>query len=573
MAGRLALALVGALAGLCLWGLDELWISAFLPERLLLALTVFGMVFFGAVLAMTGPLRLSQATAGAAALGTAAALLISLAALRFDQAGEALDAGHPLAALLVLAVVPLPFWIAAQWRGWDDYPVLFGEAWAIAVRAAAAGLFLGLVWALIFLSDAMLALVDVSVIGQLVETAAAPWVVSGAILGLALAVMSELSDAIAPDIAIRFLRLLLPGVLAVVVVFVAALPLKGFSGFGGLSVGATLLSMTAVSVALISASVERNALAQARGPVMAGATRMLAALLPLPAGMAAYAIWLRVEDAGWSPLRVAAAAAAGTALTYGVVYFFAVLRGRGWSGRIRIANTWLAAGCILLAALWLTPLLNAEAIAARSQVARYLDGRTPTAELDLWSLSRWGRPGASAIARLEELAREPARADLAARLADQSSWSAVAAMPDTEVLRAELLRLLPVSPASATADRDSLIAALEPWEIDAALEACHAALPDGAPGCVLVAADFWPELEGNEAVLLSRAEGGWLRADGFVRKAGQWDRRGVVQRNGSAVHPDDVNGVIQRLQAAAPSLRPARMNELDSGAGAIVLLP
>ena len=104
-------------------------------------------------------------------------------------------------------------------------------------------------------------------------------------------------------------------------------------------------------------------------------------------------------------------------LGYGGLYALAVLRGAGWMGRIRQANVWMALVLLAVSALWLSPVLNAEAISARSLEARYLSGAVPAERLDVDALADWGRAGAAARARLEELAREPGQEALAARLA------------------------------------------------------------------------------------------------------------------------------------------------------------
>jgi hypothetical protein len=281
-----------------------------------------------------------------------------------------------------------------------------------------------------------------------------------------------------------------------------------------------------------------------------------------------------VADAGWSPARVAAATAAALALAYGLAYLAAALRGGDWAARIRVANTWLALFAWFVAALWLTPVLNAEAIAARSQVARYLDGDTPVDELDLWALSRWGLPGERAMAALQEVSAQTGEAELAARLADRDIWGMPAAGPDPAVARAELLRVMPVTPADAGAERAALVAVLEPWEVEAALAGCRVPLASGAPGCVLAVADFWPANPGSEAALFSRSEGGWLRVDGFVpREGGVWERHGVLQGDGRAVPAADVEAVILRLQSAPPALRPTQMNSLDTGVMPVTIIP
>lgn len=574
MTGRWVLAAVGALAGVSLYGIAELWQADLVPEQALLALTVFGATFFGGMLAMAGPLSLPRAAVGAGLVAAAVAGLVLLASLRFVTVGDLADAGHPLVVALLLAALPLPFWIAAQGPGWRDYPSLFGEAWGLVVRGAAAGLFAGLVWAVVFLSDALLTLVGIRVIETLIELDAVPWLVSGAVLGLALAVVGELGEVLSPEIAVRLFRILLPAVLVVVVVFTLALPVQGFARLGGLSVGGTLLAMIAIAVLLVSAAVEREAGLAVQGPVMTGAARAMAAILPLPAAMAAWAIWLRVDSAGWTPPRLAAAVMAGFAILYGLGYLAAVLRRGDWQGRLRRVNTWLAIAGIAVGALWLTPVLNAEAISARSQLARILDGRTPVERIDLWSLSRWGRSGEAALVSLRARAAEPGQEALAARLAEESG--SVPVMPAQD-LRAELAATLPVSPASAAGVRAAFVAALEEGTLYQTAADCGRRLPDGNPACVLVLADFWPEVPGDEALLLSAQEGGWLMNTGFVLTEGRWTAGGQTMNFGMnlglGMALGEAERLVARLQAGPPVLRAVPLNMLDNGSGGIMLIP
>ena len=105
-----------------------------------------------------------------------------------------------------------------------------------------------------------------------------------------------------------------------------------------------------------------------KAAVLQRAAQATALILPVMAGLAAYAVWLRVGQHGWTPERLFVALACGLALVYGLVYALAVLRGVGWMGRIRQAQHRSGAAVILLAGLWLTPVLNAERISARNQL-------------------------------------------------------------------------------------------------------------------------------------------------------------------------------------------------------------
>ncbi len=131
------------------------------------------------------------------------------------------------------------------------------------------------------LSGVLFELVGVTLIKDLLEIDAAAWAITGAVFGLALAVVNELSDFVSPFLILRLLRLLLPLVLGVLVVFLTALPFRGLTGlFGGMSSAATLLAMVAAAVTLISAAVDESDEDAVADGWMAHATRLLIPSFP-----------------------------------------------------------------------------------------------------------------------------------------------------------------------------------------------------------------------------------------------------------------------------------------------------
>ena len=110
-------------------------------------------MFFSAALAISGPLSLGRAEAGAALAGAIVTGSMVLARQRFDAVGPFLQTGHPLTAASVAVALLLPFWIAGQRlrTRWNDYPALFDATWRIVLRYLVGVLFTLLVWAMIFL--------------------------------------------------------------------------------------------------------------------------------------------------------------------------------------------------------------------------------------------------------------------------------------------------------------------------------------------------------------------------------------------------------------------------------------
>jgi hypothetical protein len=568
------MALIGALAGISFYILSEIADRDILSDRGFLALVTFATTFFTGILAMAGPLSILRSAIAAAVLGAVATLLFLWASLRFDALDDYFFGPFPVFATAVIATVPLPFIIAASGPGWRDYPALFLSAWTIVVRYAAAWVFVGVVWGVIYLSDTLLSIVGLTVIQDLIDIDFFPFLVTGLTLGLALAVVEEMKDYVAPYLILRLLRLLLPVVLAVLVVFIVALPIQGLSGlFGGLSVAATLLAMTAASATLITTAIDQSDGEATQSPLLARATQALSLILPIPAGLAAYSVWLRVDQYGWTPDRLFAALMAVFALGYGVLYAIAVIRRSGWKARIRQGNVIMALAGVAVAALWLTPVLNAERISANDQLARYQSGRTPVASLDISQFADWGIAGANARTALETFAKEPGQEALSTALA-----SAMAIPPDfTETdpvkVLADLKAILPLQPATSTADRDFLLAGLQSYDLASWLTACQTPMPDGKPGCVMVVADFNQAYAGNEAIIVLRNMGDSMQYEALVQTNGIIERRSVSTLEGYLPYDASGAAIITELQTVPPIVTPVPLNQIKAGDRGLTIFP
>ncbi|MDH2328415.1 DUF4153 domain-containing protein [Cereibacter sp. SYSU M97828] len=500
---RGAMALVGALAGLSLYGLYEA--LEVLPPLAALALAAFASSLATALLGMWGPLPFRRAGAGAVLIAAVSAGLLVLAGMRFTDLEGLFDSSHASLAFFVTVLIPLPFWIAGSVR---DYPALFAAAWGIVMRYVGAWLFVGLVWGLIYLSDALLNIVGIGWVERVIDTDAAPWIITGLALGLAIAVANELSEVVSPFIVLRLLRVLLPVVLAVMAVFLIALPFRGAADvFGSLSVAGTLLWMCVAAATLVTAAVERRDEDSVQG-AMAWAARALAGILPVPAALAAWSVWLRVSEYGWTPPRLFAAVGAGMALAYGAAYLLAVVR-PGWRAHLRQANIALALLLIAVAAIWQTPVLDAQRISSASQFDRIVAGR---GEADPAAMVDWGRAGDRALDRLNELAAAPGQEELARRL------RAAREVP-RRATAADVAAVLPVRPETEAALRDRFLVGLDQWQLDSLRSGC-------ATACVMVIGPFWPDEDAPQALIAyDPGHGQFAAFEGFALVDGKVQSR------------------------------------------------
>ena len=446
---------------------------------------------------------------------------------------------------------------------WFDYAALFDTAWAITVRYVAGWLFVSVFWVVIFLSNALLELVDIDVIEALYEVEWVRFALSGAMLGLGLAVAFELREYVSPVLVLRLLRLLLPIVLTVVAVFIAVLPLRGLSQlFGDFSAAGTLMGVAIASISLISIALDRDDRYGIRTPGMLVAARALAVLVPILSGLAAWAVILRVQQYGWTPQRVLAATIATVLMIYGLSYLWAALHRRGWRGALRQGNFRMALLALAVAALWLTPVLNAERISAQSQLARFDSGVLPADQLPLWELSHdWGYAGTAVLEVLR--AQADGLPDLAQRLAaleQADSRFAFEQSLGTQKARRgldDLVPLIAVRPEGAVDLDVEMFSELEAYLITQWQEGCARA-DNGQPRCVWIVGAFLPGIPAeDQAIFLFTAEN-QVRASHVVLDRGQIsDRvRAIfdVDTGAWAELPDDaISRVIAGQFAIVPS--------------------
>lgn len=569
---RWGLALIGAFGGVLLWAVIKAEMREMIGDRAAMVLIALIVPFFAAVLAMAGPVGLRRALPGALGLALVVAALTWVASLRYAEVYQ--FAGPlPALALFTVAALPVPFLIAAARSHWRDYPALFLEGWSIVVRYAAAWAFVGVVWLVIYLSDQVLQIVGIEVIATLLQREVVPMVITGAVLGLAMAVVYELAELLSPYLVLRLVRLLLPVVLLVMVIFLVALPFRGLDAlFSGLSPSLLLLTMVAAGVSLVSVAVDQTDEEATQSPVLRRAAQGMALALPVVAGLAVWAIWQRVAQHGWTPERIFVVLMAGLALVYGGVYAAAVLRGAGWMGRIRRGNIHMALAVIVLAALWLTPVLNAERISAQSQLSRFEAGRTAVADLDLLALGRWGVAGTEVLTALEAKAKEPGQEALAERLAGGGT-DAPSESERAEAVAA-LAAILPVQPATATGTRDSLLSLAEDYTIEDWRSACARVVEGGGPACLMVVVDLLPSQPGEEAMIFLDRSADYVEVQGlYVDGQGMLIQRSPVRPDGRYVSVEEARALLRDYAVTPPPLTPAMLNQIGTGETGLMILP
>ena len=130
------------------------------------------------VLALVGPVPVRRALPGGALIAVPATVLVSLGGLRYADPMQLLDHTPTLAVTGLLVYLATPFLSVAlrDRSAWRDYALLFETAWSFTARYLLAGVLVAVFRALVFLSDAMMKLIDIDLIERMLDTG---WLVFG----------------------------------------------------------------------------------------------------------------------------------------------------------------------------------------------------------------------------------------------------------------------------------------------------------------------------------------------------------------------------------------------------------
>lgn len=179
------------------------------------------------------------------------------------------------------------------------------------------------------------------------------------------------------------MRLLLPLAVAVVVIFLVALPFTGLTPLWGTGDGtALLMALNAFALFFLNAVYQTGA----KLPYPPLVHRMLypgIALAPILSGLALYGLYLRVDQYGWSVERCWALAIGVLLAMFSLGYAWSIVRQRdGWPqslGRVNRIMAWAILGLMLLVN---SPLLDFRSISLASQLARVEAGEIELREFD-----------------------------------------------------------------------------------------------------------------------------------------------------------------------------------------------
>ncbi len=348
-----------------------------------------------------------------------------------------------------------------------DYASLFRNAWYNTVTVIEGAVFTGIVWLILALWMGLFSILDISIIKDVITEASVVIPLTTVAFGQGVYLVQRHKRYIQAMLSpiLGSLAFLLPLALLVVASFLAMLPFTGLTPIWNTGhAGILLILAAALLILFFNAAYGDGHAAQAPYPVtVSRLVRLLVWAIPALAALAGWALYLRVEQYGWTVERIQAAVITVIIGYYGLGYALSGLRSKRWFAgiaQVNILGAWLVLGTTVVL---LSPLAYSGKLAVADQLARLEKGLTTPEEIDTRFLRfDTGRAG---VTVLQTWAAEEGNTLLAKRadeaLSSENRWSLTQAQetPLEEQLPTMLQGLGEEEPALS----DEQISALAQW--------------------------------------------------------------------------------------------------------------
>ncbi|EDZ9090819.1 DUF4153 domain-containing protein [Salmonella enterica] len=311
--------------------------------------------------------------------------------------------------LVFMAMLVLP-WIQYQLHpqtGSARYLQFYMQLWHNVLTLFIALVANGLFWLVLLLWSALFRLVGIRFFSTLFfETEGFIYVTIGLITALAVILARTQSRLVAA--VQKLLTLIATGLLPVVsllaLLFIVTLPFTGLEAISARVSAAGLLSTLTLMLLLLVAIVnepQKRVLPYPR--VLRGMISASLCVAPIYMLLAGWALWVRIQQYGWTPDRLYGALTVSVLLVWSFGYLIGLLRrGRDpgeWQGKVILSVSLLTLVILLLLA---SPVLDVWRISVNSHMARYHSGKITADQISLYMLDHSGKPGQEALKSLRD---------------------------------------------------------------------------------------------------------------------------------------------------------------------------
>lgn len=358
--------------------------------------------------------------------------------------------------LLLMAMLALP-WIQYSLRASRQqtrYAQFYTQLWLNTLTLLIVFISNGLFWLVLLLWSEMFKLVGIPFFSTLFfDTDWFGYVAFGLITALAVVLARTQSRLVtAVQKLLTFIATgLLPLVALLALMFILTLPFTGLEVISQRVSAAGLMSTLTFSLLLLMAMVREP---QKEALPYPGALRYLIkcalAVTPIYTLIAGWALWVRIQQYGWTPERLYGVLVVVVLLVWSFGYLASILRrGRNpleLQGPVILGVSLLALGLLVLLS---SPVIDAWRISVNSHMGLYHSGKIKPDQVSLYMLDHSGKPGRAA---LEALQKDVAFNQDSKRRRDLNSLLQGSRDPVKELTATQLVSKVVIAPGSEKPD-------------------------------------------------------------------------------------------------------------------------
>jgi len=313
---------------------------------------------------------------------------------------------------LVVWFVGLPFVQSGLRQRSINFPYadLFNDAWRNLLLLLNCLFFTGVLWLLLGLWAGLFWMLGFKLFATIFRSVEFIYIATAMAMGFSASLEERGDTALgsARKHLLGFQKRLLPLAAFILVLFVLTLAGTGIQPLWNTRYATPLILVLQIAVVtLTNAAWQDGEQAAPSARTIAWLIRASLLLLPVLSMLAAWSLWLRVDQYGWTEDRFWATFITATMGLYALAYAYSATRS-GWLPTLGQLNTKLALALIAALLLTCSPLLDPKSIVASNQVQRLLTGQIEAERFD-YNLLRFdlGRAGHAALLQLTELREHP----------------------------------------------------------------------------------------------------------------------------------------------------------------------
>lgn len=344
-----------------------------------------------------------------ALLGTVLALLAIYTGYQAEPYGEFPIANLSLAFACGIALACFKALMYLQQRAGKialSYQVLFTNSWRNFLVGALSALFVLVFWLILTLWGLLFKVIDIDFFWRLFREEWFLYPVLSVAFGTGVTIFRDLTKVI-DNITRLFhwlFKLLLPLVIGIAVIFVAALPVVGLDALWSTGRGtALLLWLLAIALFFANAVYQDGREASPYPLIIHRLIYGGLCVLPIVSALSFYGLTQRLLQYGWTIERCWAFVAWLVFSLFAVGYVVGIIRRRDeWTRGLAQVNTVMGIVVLVLMLLINSPLLDFRKISLASQLNRVESGEIELREFDFWYARNYlARPGYLAIEKIK----------------------------------------------------------------------------------------------------------------------------------------------------------------------------